>query len=177
MPRKHSDGDGYYYWGIGSKPAHCPDDAMPESDGDDGDSFVGPIDDNGFYRNLDPCTNDTLWAGNVYGTGDWGTTFHCYNHTRLFDGDDMYPYGPVIFHNGAKVFISQGATLKLENGFLFYNAEIIMEPGSKLIVDDGSRVILRRGSSFSPPVGAIVEIRNGSIEPYSEAFPPNDFVI
>ena len=172
-----SDRDGYYFWGIGPKPAHCPDDAMPESDGDDGDSFVGPIDDNGFYRNLDPCTNDTLWAGNVYGTGDWGTTFHCYNHTRLFDGDDMYPYGPVIFHNGAKVFISQGATLKLENGFLFYNAEIIMEPGSKLIVDDGSRVILRRGSSFSPPVGAIVEIRNGSIEPYSEAFPPNDFVI
>ena len=52
-----------------------------------------------------------------------------------------------------------------------------MEPGSRLVIDGGSRVILRRGTSFNPPQGAIVEIRNGSIEPYSEAFPPNDFVI
>jgi len=42
------DGDGYYTWGTGPKPAHCP--ACPdEPDGDDSDPNYGPMD---YYGNL-----------------------------------------------------------------------------------------------------------------------------
>ena len=45
------DGDGYYTWGIGPKPAHCP--ACPDTaDGDDSNPTLGPMDKYGFYRNL-----------------------------------------------------------------------------------------------------------------------------
>ena len=41
------DGDGYYNWGIGPKPSHCPP-CPDEPDGDDNDNSLGPvITDNG----------------------------------------------------------------------------------------------------------------------------------
>ncbi|MBP5423599.1 MAG: hypothetical protein J6Y78_14285, partial [Paludibacteraceae bacterium] len=36
------DGDGYYYWGIGPKPAHCPP-CPDEPDGDDSNPNLGPL--------------------------------------------------------------------------------------------------------------------------------------
>jgi len=40
------DGDGYYTWGTGTKPAHCPD-CPDEPDGDDSDGCLGPMDEFG----------------------------------------------------------------------------------------------------------------------------------
>ncbi|MBN2522367.1 MAG: T9SS type A sorting domain-containing protein [Bacteroidales bacterium] len=37
------DNDGYYTWGTGLKPAHCPD-CPDEPDGDDSDECMGPLD-------------------------------------------------------------------------------------------------------------------------------------
>ncbi|MDR1581758.1 MAG: C1 family peptidase, partial [Prevotellaceae bacterium] len=45
------DGDGYYFWGIGPKPAHCPN-CPDEADGDDSDPKLGPMDEYGFCRPL-----------------------------------------------------------------------------------------------------------------------------
>ncbi|NJM15161.1 MAG: T9SS type A sorting domain-containing protein [Bacteroidales bacterium] len=43
------DGDGYYNWGIGPKPAHCP--PCPDlPDGDDSNPALGPVDEFGFYE-------------------------------------------------------------------------------------------------------------------------------
>lgn len=41
-----NDGDGYYYWGIGPKPAHCPP-CPDEPDGDDSNACFGPMDEYG----------------------------------------------------------------------------------------------------------------------------------
>jgi len=42
-----NDGDGYYFWGLGEKPANCPD--CPDlADGDDSDPTKGPLDEYGF---------------------------------------------------------------------------------------------------------------------------------
>ena len=38
-----ADNDGYYYWGSGEKPAHCPA-SPPEPDGDDSNPDLGPMD-------------------------------------------------------------------------------------------------------------------------------------
>ena len=45
------DGDGYYFWGIGSKPSHCPD-CPDEPDGDDSNPLFGPMDEYGYLRVL-----------------------------------------------------------------------------------------------------------------------------
>ena len=40
------DGDGYYYWGIGPKPAQCPP-CPDEPDGDDSNPCLGPLNEKG----------------------------------------------------------------------------------------------------------------------------------
>ena len=47
------DRDGYYYWGIGPKPATCPN-CPDEEDGDDSDPTLGPMDEFGNCRQLYP---------------------------------------------------------------------------------------------------------------------------
>jgi hypothetical protein len=44
-----NDGDGYYNWGIGPKPAQCPP-CPDERDGDDNDAGIGPMDSYGFCK-------------------------------------------------------------------------------------------------------------------------------
>ena len=50
------DGDGYYWWGLGEKPANCPD--CPDlADGDDSDPTLGPLDE---YGNCIPLSNPPI---------------------------------------------------------------------------------------------------------------------
>ncbi|WP_157493802.1 PKD domain-containing protein [Draconibacterium sediminis] len=45
------DGDGYYWWGLGPKPANCP--PCPDlADGDDSDATKGPLDEYGYCMPL-----------------------------------------------------------------------------------------------------------------------------
>jgi hypothetical protein len=43
IPCNDKDGDGYYWWGIGAKPASCPTSAPNERDGNDADPCLGPL--------------------------------------------------------------------------------------------------------------------------------------
>lgn len=46
-----ADGDGYYTWGLGTKPAHCP--ASPDRpDGDDSNPNLGPLNIYGYCKKL-----------------------------------------------------------------------------------------------------------------------------
>jgi hypothetical protein len=56
-----NDNDGYYTWGIGPKPAYCPD-SPPQADGDDTDPCIGPMNEYGILTSTTPApeTNDTL---------------------------------------------------------------------------------------------------------------------
>jgi uncharacterized protein (TIGR02145 family) len=110
------DGDGYYYWGLGPKPLHCP--ACPDQpDGDDSDPCLGPLDENGYilYYTPKPVIYDTVVSfGNIipalfadgenitwYGDKEqtkflhWGNSFttgmndpgvHTYYVTQTIDG-------------------------------------------------------------------------------------------
>ena len=50
---RDGDGDGYYTWGTGSKPSHCPE-CPDEPDGDDSDPCIGPLDENGTFIHFTP---------------------------------------------------------------------------------------------------------------------------
>ena len=56
-----NDNDGYYSWGIGPKPAYCPE-SPPEPDGDDTDPCIGPMNEYGIFFSTTPApeTKDTL---------------------------------------------------------------------------------------------------------------------
>jgi len=56
-----NDNDGYYTWGIGPKPAHCPE-SPPQADGDDTDPCIGPMNEYGIFTSTTPApeTKDTM---------------------------------------------------------------------------------------------------------------------
>jgi hypothetical protein len=56
-----NDGDGYYYWGTGPKPSHCPD-SPDQQDGDDSDPCIGPMDEFGISTHFTPTPDvkDTI---------------------------------------------------------------------------------------------------------------------
>jgi PKD repeat protein len=68
-----ADKDGYYAWGIGSKPAQCPANSPAQPDGDDSDKCKGPMDQYGnltticsgvgahfMASNLSPCMGNAI---------------------------------------------------------------------------------------------------------------------
>lgn len=155
-----ADGDGYYFWGIGPKPSTCPEYAMYLPDFDDSNPFIGSINSNGIIENINPEERDTIDLLNI---SFIEYDHHCYNHLVLLGGEYTDMIYDIYFHNGAKIFLRSGSELTLRECIL-YNVEIIMEPGSKLIIDEGAKIKLRHGTSFEAPMGAIVEIIHGSIE-------------
>ncbi len=50
-----ADGDGYYWWGLGPKPANCP--GPDQADGDDSDPTKGPLDQYGYCIPLGPVSS------------------------------------------------------------------------------------------------------------------------
>lgn len=64
-----ADGDGYYWWGLGPKPANCP--PCPDlADGDDSDPTLGPLDQYGYCTPIstanDPIADFTSTSTNIY---------------------------------------------------------------------------------------------------------------
>jgi len=94
-----NDGDGYYYWGNGSKPAHCPP-CPDEPDGDDSNACFGPMDK---YGNLQavtssPVTNDVIIfedqeVPDLTATGNNILWWSDYNKTQLLHSGPSYRTG------------------------------------------------------------------------------------
>jgi len=69
------DGDGYYNWGIGPKPPHCPPCPI-QPDGDDSNAGLGPMDEFGFCSIIDSFTADfevslSYWRQSSNDDCDW----------------------------------------------------------------------------------------------------------
>nr|NQU91222.1 T9SS type A sorting domain-containing protein [Bacteroidota bacterium] len=109
------DGDGYYYWGIGPKPAHC--DSCPATpDCDDSNPFLT------YYDSLYNCFIDC--ESFVYDTNAFVIT----TNTVLLPG----PYN-------TDIVVQNGAVLEIYDAVLFHeDAKIIIQPGGKLILDGGT---------------------------------------
>ena len=111
------DGDGYYFWGIGTKPAHCPQ-CPDEPDGDDSNPSLGPM--NAFGQ----CTIiDTYTASFESGWDNWiqvGTD----------DGDWWRHSGPV--YNGSEtIFGAQNG-----NYYIYVNSTCNgCYPSKKFIIE------------------------------------------
>ena len=59
------DGDGYYNWGVGPKPATCPCWALDDPDGDDSNPNLGPMNEFGYCLPIeiaDTITTSQTWS-------------------------------------------------------------------------------------------------------------------
>lgn len=72
-------------------------------------------------------------------------------------------HNDIYVHNGVKIFVRAGSTLTISSAVL-NQAEIILEPGCTLSINDNGKIKLRHGISLNAPRGVIVNILSGTIE-------------
>ena len=108
-----NDGDGYYNWGIGPKPATCPN-CPDEEDCDDSSPLIGPYDEKYECRIL--CENYSYSSTPEYITG------------QTLWGSETYIDHDVIVENGGVLTIE--STI-----FMGESTKIIVKPGGRLILD------------------------------------------
>ena len=151
-----ADGDGLYFWGLGPKPSNCPSWVPDTPDGDDSDINYGALDSLGVLQSLP--AGITINVFEQYVT-DYSTSSYQYG---IVNGGTFAVYGELTLTGNGKIRVCEGGTLLVEGGIL-NNADIVMLPGSQLIVRDGGIINMAPGKELLAPKGAIVNIEEGEI--------------
>ena len=129
-----ADNDGYYFWGIGDKPAHCPVWASNIPDGDDSNPMYGAMDEYGHLDSIGPAFKEPL----------------------IIDTNTTWSSPQVI---PSDLIIPSGVTLTVTSYLTMHPDATITIEGGQLIVDGGT---IRNGDINNK--GSLVVKNNGIIE-------------
>lgn len=155
------DGDGYYNWGIGEKPTHCPYWVPDTPDGDDSDYSKGPKNEFGFCYNIPEHINDTIY---IHSNEIWDTERFVYAHVVIDNDATLTINNKIHFYNGVN-FILKGGDLIVDNGELL-NAGVIIanNSASNVLIKNGGKIHLCNGRDLSIPIGNSMKIDCGEIK-------------
>lgn len=151
------DGDGYYFWGIGQKPANCPDWVPDVKDGDDFNINYGTMDENGFLQSLSPNgytinTSVTYSSNNVVSS-----------RIGIVNNGILTITGTTTMNAQSVIRVCEGGTLIVDGGTL-QNANLKLIPGSHLIIRNNGSINMSSDTPFYAPLGVIVDIESGTID-------------
>lgn len=154
-----ADGDGYFYWGIGDKPATCPSWAPEDPDGDDSNPYFGPMDELGYMSEVHPSDSTVLYLE--------GSIPPSYDDVILRNaivpiGTSFRLQGTMRFMHGAKLTVMPGGYLLIDGGKLI-NANLILYPGSLIVFDNGGEYMPPYNSCFNAPIGSSLNLIRGTI--------------
>ena len=156
-----TDGDGYYFWGIGSKPAHCPANVPEEPDGDDSNPLYGPMNEYGYLESLNPNDRDTIY---ITTSTISSQKQHFYNHVVLCNGATWDIQDNVTFHNGAKLIVRENAQLSVKANGVLRGANVISKSSSQVKVEEGGQIIRPTNGEFKVELGSTFELDEGSVQ-------------
>jgi hypothetical protein len=149
------DGDGYYFWGLGPKPANCPSWVPDEPDGDESDINYGPMDEYGYLEQLTcgyTINDSTTYTGNQ--------TLSC--RIGIVNEGVLTITGTTTMSGSAKIRVCEGGTLIVDGGII-QNADLTLIPGCSVIIRNGGVINMASENTFEAPVGAVVNIESGEI--------------
>lgn len=154
------DGDGYFNWGVGPRPSHCPSWVPNEPDGDDSDFTKGIMDEYGYCEEL-----DSLRKRYVYIENDTilNPSTPVYNHYVVWKGSNTTICQDATFDNNTYLIVDKGSTL-IVDGATISNVTLRPQQGSTIILRNNGKIIKQSGTDFEIPIGAKLEIEYGSIE-------------
>lgn len=150
------DGDGYYNWGIGSKPSHCPAWAPDLSDGDDSDRLKGHMNEYGYCEELSLSRPMYQYIANDSTLTQPESRS---SYLGILRGATVTLQTQLTFENGTQLLLDNGATLII-NGITINGSYIRPYPGSKVVLNNGAKI----QKPFEVPLGVELVINSGSIE-------------
>ena len=156
------DGDGFYFY-ISPAPNSLPGWGTFLADMDDTDPDVGGLMSYNRFYDINPDHADTLFISsrNYESAVPFST-----QHIVINNGGSLVINRDFNFCNGAKLIVRDGGELIVKNGCYVNSIDITMNYGSKLTIKEGATLKMAEGRSFVAPIGAIVDIDSGFIEPY-----------
>ena len=159
-----ADGDGYYNWGIGSKPTWCPTWVPNTKDGNDSNYAEGKM----YYESpnvigslepLSPNSNSMLQISN---NTTYDTRKSIYTHITIKPNATLTVKNILNLFGRVTVTIESAGELVIDGGVIT-NANINFAAGGKMTIKNGGKLVMRTNTDFIVPVGAMTDIENGSI--------------
>jgi C1A family cysteine protease len=148
------DGDGYYFWGIGPKPAHCPPCAPDEPDGDDSNPCLGPMDEYGNCVALP-------YFEKIATSQTWDTNTTVSNNISIPSGVTLTITATAYLSNYT-IAIRCGGKLILSGGIID-DGNIIAQNGGELTINNNGKVLLGSYDNLDIQLGATFSNEYGEI--------------
>lgn len=142
------DGDGYYFWGLGKKPSHCPICCPDIPDGDDSDPTIALMDE---YGNFAPyafpytpieITSNTIWDNNDTICGN----------VIIYNNAVLTIRATITLNPQARIVVKQGATLIVDAGCIL---------NSYIVVEDTGYLILRNNAILQQSSKDLTDVQRG----------------
>lgn len=156
------DGDGYYNWGIGSKPAHCPNWVPDTPDGDDSDYTKGPVDKYGFLSDIPSMVSDST----IYIAQDteWNNQKYVYHNVYVYGGKTLRITNDITFYRGASLYLSSGSKLIIDGGSLTdVSITYVGTSGVSIQLLNDGQLYYIDNQDLTIPLGVSLDINHGKI--------------
>ena len=153
------DGDGYYFWGLGPKPSHCPSWVPDEPDGDDSDYDYGPIDEYGNLIDIHSLNSQSIV---ISGNTIYGSPRYNYSVTIVPANSTLTVTSELTLYDGVYIIVYNGGKLIVDGGII-NNANIQLQVGSELELKNGGIINMHSETDFNAPEGVLVNIEEGMI--------------
>ena len=153
------DGDGYYFWGIGNKPASCPFWVPNQPDGDDSDYQYGSMDEFGNLTDLTTLSSDTLVVDDIM---TYDSRQFIYNSIKIINGGSLHIGTTVTMYGECCIVVEDGGSLIVDNGTI-EKANIQIKEGGYMGIKNKGYVTLRPNGTVDVSKGATLDLEKGEI--------------
>lgn len=151
------DEDGYFTWGVRERPNTVPSWASHYQDGDDSNEEYGPLDE---YGNLQ---RNELSSYPYYINGEYNIHNLHVNYGFVVKNEGKFVVtGYLGLHKDASIIVESGGELIINGGHI-NKANIILEPGAFLEIQNNGQITLKDSDSMTAKLGSTVNIISGSI--------------
>jgi len=152
------DGDGFYFWGLGEKPAHCPSCAPDTPDGDDSNPNLTVMNEYGQFLPMINRTESIIFTNTTWNTNDTlcGDVYIQDNATLTITN------ASITLHPLSHILVEEGTTLIVDNATIV-NAEIIVQDGGSLIIRNNGIIQQGEDDKVDIQLGGIMQIESGEI--------------
>ena len=85
-----------------------------------------------------------------------------YTHIRINSNASLRVQDILNLFGRVTISIESGGELIIDGGVIT-NADIDLSTGGKLTIENGGKLVMRTGTDFESPIGALVDIKYGAI--------------
>lgn len=155
-----ADGDGFYFWGIGPKPANNMPNVPDTPDGNDSDYSLGPLNQYGVPEDL---TNSINIDYPVNGNLIYYAPQYIHYNIIVKSGAVLTLTDILTIYPLCKMSVLGGGELVIDGGTL-NTANLELHDGAKLTIRNNGIVHMTNNGNFTAPVGSTVSIESGGFQ-------------